>query len=85
MARVRPQGDARTPDGKLNLDAPPPRLPNGKIDFSGTWESRVPPGGPAGPGAAESESGHGSSSRKIFQRRAGLRGGIAIHAVGSRA
>ena len=39
----------RTSDGKLNLDAPPPRLPNGKIDFSGTWESRVPPGGPPAP------------------------------------
>jgi hypothetical protein len=38
----------RTPDGKPNLDAPPPRLPNGMIDFSGTWESRVPPSGRPG-------------------------------------
>jgi hypothetical protein len=38
----------RTSDGKPNLDAPPPRLPNGTIDFSGTWESRIPPSGRLG-------------------------------------
>jgi hypothetical protein len=38
----------RTPDGKPNLEAPPPRLPNGKIDFSGTWDSRQPPSGRLG-------------------------------------
>lgn len=35
-------------DGKPDLDAPPPRLPNGKVDFSGTWESRQPPSGRPG-------------------------------------
>ncbi len=34
------QDTPRTSEGKPDLDAPPPRLPNGKIDFSGTWESR---------------------------------------------
>ena len=38
----------RTSDGKPDLNAPPPRLPNGKIDFSGTWESRIPPSGRLG-------------------------------------
>lgn len=38
----------KTADGKTNLDAPPPRLPNGRIDFSGTWESRIPPSGRLG-------------------------------------
>jgi hypothetical protein len=38
----------KTADGKPNLDAPPPRLPNGRIDFSGTWESRIPPSGRLG-------------------------------------
>ena len=38
----------KTADGKPNLDAPPPRLANGKIDFSGTWESRIPPSGRLG-------------------------------------
>ena len=28
----------RTADGKLNLNAPAPRLPNGKPDFSGIWQ-----------------------------------------------
>src|SRR5258708_34178441 len=38
----------RTSEGKPDLNAPPPRLPNGKIDFSGTWESRIPPSGRLG-------------------------------------
>jgi hypothetical protein len=38
----------RTADGKPDLNAPPPRLPNGKVDFSGTWESRLPPSGRLG-------------------------------------
>lgn len=38
----------RTSEGKPNLDAPAPRLANGKIDFSGTWESRQPPSGRLG-------------------------------------
>ncbi|HEY1342565.1 MAG TPA: hypothetical protein VGF59_33915, partial [Bryobacteraceae bacterium] len=42
------QDTPRTKEGKPDLDAPPPRLPNGKIDFSGTWESRQPPSGRLG-------------------------------------
>src|SRR5436190_12407785 len=38
----------RTTEGKPDLTAPPPRLQNGKIDFSGTWESRIPPSGRLG-------------------------------------
>ena len=46
-AFVRPE-TPRTPDGKPDLNAPPPRFPNGKVDFSGTWESRQPPSGRLG-------------------------------------
>jgi hypothetical protein len=31
----------RTADGKPNLTAPPPRLPEGRPDFSGIWQSAV--------------------------------------------
>jgi hypothetical protein len=42
------QDTPRTAEGKPDLNAPPPRLPNGRIDFSGTWESRIPPSGRLG-------------------------------------
>jgi hypothetical protein len=49
----------RTSDGKPDLTAAPPRLSNGKIDFSGTWESRIPPsgrlGGPMVPNRSEDD------------------------------
>jgi hypothetical protein len=55
---VRPDAP-RTSEGKPNLDAPPPRLSNGRVDFSGTWESRIPPsgrlGGPMVPNRSEDD------------------------------
>lgn len=38
----------RKADGSVDLDAPAPRLPNGKPDLSGVWDSRVAPAGRLG-------------------------------------
>src|SRR5262245_48637485 len=36
-AAYEPAGVPKGPDGKPNLTAPPPRMPDGKIDLSGVW------------------------------------------------
>ena len=41
-------GIPRTADGKPILDGPAPRMPDGKVDFSGIWEIRFGGGGGGG-------------------------------------
>src|SRR5947208_6086191 len=45
-----PTKGPRTPEGKVDLTAPPPRTPDGKIDFSGLWEQARQKGFGAGKG-----------------------------------
>jgi hypothetical protein len=51
-------GAPRTPDGKVILDAPAPKAPDGHPDLSGIWDlrgtgGRGGPAGPGGPGGAK--------------------------------
>src|SRR4051812_25953312 len=43
-----PPDTPRLPDGSVNLAAAAPRMPDGRPDLSGVWDSRVPPAGRLG-------------------------------------
>jgi hypothetical protein len=46
-------GAPRTPDGKIDMTGPPPRI-NGKADLSGIWQAEAEPRGPGLYGLGES-------------------------------
>ena len=59
-----PANAPRTPDGKINLQAPAPRTADGKVDLSGVWETI--PGRRGGPGVAAEGTGELPPSGSIF-------------------
>ena len=84
-----PTAGPRTPDGKIDLTAPPPRTADGKIDFSGLWEQARGPGrggaqakgakgkgAPPPPPTAQRAANNDPPLGQFFNIGAGLEGGL---------
>jgi hypothetical protein len=56
-----PRGD----DGKVKMDAPAPRTPDGKVDFSGMWQNTFRGGGGRGRGNGAGAAGAGRGAGTV--------------------
>jgi hypothetical protein len=66
----------RAADGSPDLNAPAPRLPNGKPDFSGTWESRQGPSGRLGGPVLQSLTPDAPAVATFADAGRGVKGGL---------
>src|SRR4249919_1904065 len=68
-----PAGIPKTADGKANLTAPAPRMPDGKPDLSGLWQN-----GPTGLGGAPSSDPNAPPAATFFNIGSNMKGGLPL-------